>query len=119
MAEEKKQKEPNITAADFWRIWVQIHFPGNVALMSDPEIFAASFMISGSRPDKFFVEAWIDAQKIAFAGRADMFSMTEAEIALDNAEKLKAAGIKLPIKVKDASVAPIPAADFVAPVVQG
>ena len=125
MADEKKPVEPKITAADFWRIWVQLHFPGNVSLMSDPEIFAASFMVPGARPDSFFVEAWIEVmKKEAFAGRADMFSPTDAEIARENARILKAAGVKLqsiaPVEtpVQEVPSAPIPASAFVAPVVK-
>ena len=121
--EEKKPVEPKITAADFWRIWVQLHFPGDVRQMSEPEIFAASFMVPGPRPDAFFVEAWLETQKVAFAGREDMFSPTDEEKARDNAAILKKHGIELKplvaaerLPVIEVPSAPVPEAGFVAPI---
>lgn len=111
---DAKTIEPKITSADFWRIWVQLHFPGDVRLMSEPEIFAASFMIPGARPTKLDVDAWVDMMKTeVFAGRTDMFSPTEAEIAQSNAEILKKAGIKL-----KSTEAPLSSEELVSPVVK-
>ena len=100
---DEKPVVPNITEADFWPIWLQLHFPGPVWMLTPEQVHAATFMPGlPPRPGPEQVAAWIEIMKIAFAGRPDMHTPSEKEQRKEHVKGMEqvAAGLT---RVKDAA----------------